>query len=526
MLFVDKVSSILKSTMTTTSATSKVFTAEEYLASLDDGREVWIYGERVKNVAEHPAFRNSARMVARLYAAMHKEENTDLRVASDYDAPFTHPFFKMSKNREELVGARDAIAAWQRSSYGWMGRSPDYKAAFLATLDVNADFYGDFADNARAWHKKSQQELLYLNHAIVNPPIDRSRPHSELKDILVKIEEENDAGIVLSGAKVVATASALTHYNFIAHYGLPIKEEEFPVACFIPMNSPGVKLICRHSYELASAATGSAFDNPLSSRLDENDAIFVLDKVFVPWENVLVHRDIKKFNQFANKTGFFNRLCLHGCTRLAVKLDFLSGLLLKATQATGSAEFRGVQVNVGEVLNWRHLFWSLSDAMAYNPDTFIKGTVLPNLQAALSYRMMMGIAYPKILEIIQNVIASGLIYLPSSAKDFQSSEVAPYLNRYVRGSGDMQAEERVKILKLLWDATGSEFASRHELYERNYAGNHEAVKLEPYLGAQHNGLAKELEAFAEQCMAEYDLNGWLADDLVNSEDISILDKLQ
>ena len=42
------------------------FTGEEYLRSLDDGREVWIYGERVENVAEHPAFRNSARMIARM----------------------------------------------------------------------------------------------------------------------------------------------------------------------------------------------------------------------------------------------------------------------------------------------------------------------------------------------------------------------------------------------------------------------------------------------------------------------------
>ena len=122
-------------------------------------------------------------------------------------------------------------------------------------------------------------------------------PESELRDILIRVEKETDGGLILSGAKVVATASALTHYNFIAHYGLPIKEREFAVACFIPMNTPGVKLICRHSYEMSAAATGSPFDFPLSSRLDENDAIFVLDKVFVPWENVLIYGDVAKFNR-------------------------------------------------------------------------------------------------------------------------------------------------------------------------------------------------------------------------------------
>ena len=48
------------------------YTGKEFLASLDDGREVWIYGERVKNITTHPAFQNCARMLARLYDALHE----------------------------------------------------------------------------------------------------------------------------------------------------------------------------------------------------------------------------------------------------------------------------------------------------------------------------------------------------------------------------------------------------------------------------------------------------------------------
>ena len=89
--------------------------------------------------------------------------------------------------------------------------------------------------------------------------------------------------MIVSGAKVVATGSALTHYNFIAHYGLPIKDRKFALVATVPMDSPGMKLICRQSYTAASALTGSPFDYPLSSRLDENDTILVLDKVLIPW---------------------------------------------------------------------------------------------------------------------------------------------------------------------------------------------------------------------------------------------------
>lgn len=114
--------------------------------------------------------------------------------------------------------------------------------------------------------------------------------------------------------------------------------------------APGLKLICRPSYAMTAEVMGSPFDYPLSSRLDENDSILVLDKVLIPWENVFVYGDIEKTNNFFPASGFVQRFTLHGCTRLAVKLDFIAGLLLKAVEATGTSNFRGVQAQVGEVI--------------------------------------------------------------------------------------------------------------------------------------------------------------------------------
>ena len=112
---------------------------------------------------------------------------------------------------------------------------------------------------------------------------------------------------------------------------------------------------------------GSPFDYPLSSRLDENDAIFIMDDVFVPWENVFVNGDIEKANTFFPRSGFVPRFQLHGATRLAVKLDFITGLFMKATETAGTIGFRGVEANIGEVITWRHCMWALTDAMARNP---------------------------------------------------------------------------------------------------------------------------------------------------------------
>jgi len=506
---------------------TRPYTADEYIESIRDGREIWIYGERVKDVTVHPAFRNTVRMLARLYDALHQEERKSvLCIETDTGSGgFTHRFYRATRNAEELVGARDAIAEWARLTYGWMGRSPDYKASFLATLGANSEFYKPFEENARRWYKKVQEEVSFVNHAIVNPPVDRNKELAEVRDVYMHVEKETDGGLIVSGAKVVATTSTLTHYNFIANNGaLPIKTKDFAFVCIVPTDAPGCKLFCRPSYEMNAAATGSPFDYPLSSRVDENDSIIVFDKVFVPWENVFAYGDIDKVNNFFPRSGFLPRFMFQGCTRLAVKLDFIAGLVLKAVDATGAKEFRGVQVQVGEVLAWRNLFWGLSDAMARTPTPWTPGYVLPNLDYGLAYRVMSSMAYPRLKEIIENVLASALIYLPSHAVDFKVPEVRKYLDQFVRGSNGYSALDRVKLMKLLWDAMGTEFAGRHELYERNYFGNHESIRFEVLMAADMLGQSAKYKGFAEQCMAEYDLDGWTVPDLINPDDINIVMK--
>ena len=497
---------------------SKPQTGKEYLESLRDGREVFIYGERVKDVTTHLAFRNTARMVARLYDAVHDpKRKAKLLVPTDTgNGGMTHPFFKAPKNAADLIASRNTIAEWAKITYGWLGRAPDYKAAFLATLGANAEFYAPYDDNARRWYKFSQERLPFVNHAIIHPPIDRDRPPNEVGDVCAHVEKETDAGIIVSGAKVVATGSVLTNYTFVAHHGLiPVQDKKFAIVFMVPTNTPGVKFICRASYEMTSTAMGSAFDYPLSSRLDENDAVFIMDKVLVPWENVFVYNDIEKANNFFPRTGFLPRFVVHGCTRLAVKLDFISGLLLKATEAAGTNEYRGVQANVGEVIAWRNLFWGLSDAMVRDPRPWIGDYVLPNMDPGNAYQIIATMAYTRVKYLVEQTVASGLIYLNSHARDFKNPEIRPYLDQYLRGSNGYKAEERVKLLKLLWDTLGSEFGGRHELYEINYGGSTEEIRRYCLFGAQASGNADKFKGFAEECMAEYDLDGWKVPDLTD-----------
>src|ERR1700761_7850559 len=194
--------------MSVTSDAAQPYTGQEFLASLDDGREVWIYGQRVGRITDHPAFRNTARMVARLYDALHDDHRGGhhvLTCPTEWGG-FTHRYFIASRTVEEQVAARDAIAAWARLTYGWLGRSPDYKAAFLGTLGANAEFYTPYEQNALRWYRYSQERVPFINHAIIHPPVDRNvapGAPGEGQDVYCHVTKETDGGIYVSGAKVV-----------------------------------------------------------------------------------------------------------------------------------------------------------------------------------------------------------------------------------------------------------------------------------------------------------------------------------
>lgn len=143
---------------------------KEYLESLKDGRVVYLNGEKIGDVTTHPAYQNSARSMARLYDALHDPETAPVLTTKTPFGHLTQKFFKASENAAELLEARDAIAQWSKLSYGFMGRTPDYKAAFTGHLGPYADFYKGFEDNARRWYEKSTKEVPFCNHTIINPP--------------------------------------------------------------------------------------------------------------------------------------------------------------------------------------------------------------------------------------------------------------------------------------------------------------------------------------------------------------------
>ncbi len=239
-------------------ARTRPFTSREFLDSVRDDREIWIYGERVKDVTTHPAFRNTVRMMARLYDALHDQREGRSLHRDRYRQRRLHAQILQSSTQRgrnggsarchRRVGARDVRLDGPQPRL--QGRVSCHAGRELGLLHA-------VQENARRWYKKVQEEVTFVNHAIVNPPVDRNKPLDEVRDVYMHVEKETDGGLIVSGAKVVATTSTLTHYNFIANNGaLPIKTKDFAFVCIVPTDAPGLKLFCRPSYEMTAASYG------------------------------------------------------------------------------------------------------------------------------------------------------------------------------------------------------------------------------------------------------------------------------
>jgi 4-hydroxyphenylacetate 3-monooxygenase len=450
----------------------------------DDGRRVFIDGEVVRDVTTHPAFRGAVRSVARLYDIAASPEN---RAAMTYASPKTGKpvlrCWEIPREPADLRTRHAMIECWAEATFGLMGRTPDHVAGFFtgyaAKPSVFAAVGKQWAENVVRFYEFARERHLYLSYAIVPPQIDRAKPAHRQSDptLYAGVVRERDGGIVLKGAQQLATGAALSDWLHLSCiHPLQPGDENYANSVAMPMATPGLKIYARRSY---AAAASSAFDYPLSCRFVESDALVVLDDVFVPWEQVFIYRDLALCRDQWWKTPAHIYGNHQAQVRYATKLRFLAGLTKRLCEITGSVGLPPVQIMLGEMAALVSIVENMVLAQEAGATADDEGTVWPSRTALYAVMSLQGEINPRIVEIARELAGGAMIALPSSVKDFDNAEAAADIERYVHSPG-FAAKERVRILKMAWDLIGSEFAGRHQQYEKFYGGASFLVKQNMY----------------------------------------------
>jgi 4-hydroxyphenylacetate 3-monooxygenase len=450
-------------------------TGAQFLESIrDDGRRVYFDGGVVKDVTSHPAFKSAARSIARLYDVAAAPEN---RALMSFASPRTgKPVLRCYEIPETAadLGARRAMSTrWAEETFGLMGRTPDHVAGFLAGYAAKPSVFAEagkqYAENVVRYHGYARDNHLYLSYAIVPPQIDRSKPAHKQSDptLHAGVVAERDGGIVLKGAQQLGTGAVFSDAIYISciHPLMP-GDEAYAFAVSVPCNAPGLKIYTRRPY--AAAAT-SAFDYPLSSRFDETDSLIVLDDVFVPWENVFCYRNLQLCRDQWWRTPSHSYGNHQAQARYAVKLRFLMGLTKRLCEITGVDPMPPVQIMLGEMAAYATIVDSMLLAQETQASVDSEGVVWPSKTALYSVMALQSEINPKLLNIARELAGGSIIMLPSTAKDFDNPEICADMERYIASPG-FPSRLRTQILKLVWDLIGTEFAGRHEQYEKFYGG--------------------------------------------------------
>ena len=447
-------------------------TGAQYLDRINKLKpNVWIDGKQVTgNISEHPAFKGVMESQAHLYDLQHDEKLKDLMT---YASPTTGErvglSFLMPKTKEDLAKKREMVQKWARENNGMMGRSPDYMNTTLMTLAASAHLLKGkencFPDNIEAYYEYVRENDLSLTHTFIEPQVDRSYQYWEesQEPIAAKIMERTDKGLIVKGARLLATQGGITDEMLLVSAGRPY-DDESGFAFSIPSNTKGLKFICRESF----VGGDSKFNYPLSSRFEEMDTIVVFDNVLVPWDRVFFYDNVDVGQNYLS-LGSFQPFALHQVlSRQIVKTEFMLGVVQSIIDSINISGYQHVQEKATEIIVALETLKALVIKSEVEAKLNKAGLMQPDLTTLRIAITIFPKIYPRFSEIVQLLGASGLMSIPT--EDAFQSPIRKDLDQYLQSAGN-NAEDRVKLFRLAWDATMSPFGTRQTLYERFFFGD-------------------------------------------------------
>lgn len=450
----------------------------QYLAGLQDGREVWSGGERIDDVTTHPATRRGAATLGRFLDRQLDDDVRDTVTYVDEDGDRCAMAFMSPRSKDDVKARGRAYYEWATWSHGMFGRTPDYKNASLMSFATAKSWLdqgverglgqADFAANMQNYYDYVRKNDKVLTHTLVNP----QKSHAVAKEgkyddeVALHVVKETDAGIIVKGARLLATLGPLADEIEVFPSTLLRGSEEnipFAFAFAIPINTPGLKLIARDTYDHGK----SEFDAPLSSRFEEMDAVVIFDNVLVPWERLFMYREPLLCNQaFAATNAVVHMMHQVACGKLA-KAEFMVGLMTAIAQSSGKDKDLHVKGQIAEVMMMTETVRALLYSAEEQAHEDQWGNFVPLRRPIDTSRNLFPKFYPRMVEILQLLGSSSLMATPAEA-DF-SNALAGDVEQYFQLS-NADSKDRVAMFRLAHDVCVSGFGNRQALYERFFFG--------------------------------------------------------
>lgn len=439
-------------------------TGEQYRASIRDGREVHINGERVHDVTTHPMFKPIVDIRARAYDMQHDPATRHI-MACEQDGEVNAVGNKLPRTQQDWWDKRRATDTLLEDIGGVVTRVGDETVGEMWSLfdgqDVLNEVDPQFSANIRNHIDKVLRTDPFHVSANTDPKGDRSKPPQEQDpDMLLHVVKETDAGIVVRGAKY-ETAAAYSNQAFtkptIANWG-DSALSDYAVGFICDLGSPNLKFICRTGF----AGRAPAADYPLSNRFDEVDTIVIFDNVLIPWENVLFYRH--------TKAATFIRATLHRYSAFAfvqrnLKLaDMMIGAALFNVRQTGLDKQQAVQEKLARLAVYREGINAHLTASIALAERSPGGLMMPNQSLLYTGRVLACTQLHDMMHVARELCGGQICVTPDSAS-FAAPETRHWLEKFYSVNDDWVADDRRKLLAFARDLLNSDYAGHRLTFQ-------------------------------------------------------------
>ena len=436
-----------------------------YVSALRAGREVWHAGKRIADVTEHAGFVGTIKTLADIYDKQHQPEYRDIMTV-EYEGERISCSYLPPKNKEQLALKRRNIEFWSEQTFGQMGRYPEFVAELVVGLldwtYLIEKTNKQWAENARNYHRYVSRNDLCLTHALTDQYYDRTKRVSEQQDpdLILHVVGESEKGPVVRGLRTLATLAPISD-EVLVYPNRPREpdERDYAIAFAIPMNAPGLKIVCRDLY--AEHADPERY--PLTTRFDEVDAALIFDDVVIPWDRVFVYKDpaLLAGINYIHTWGQYSTML-----RLVTKLEGFLGIAQLLTHYAKRQSTAAAQLLLSSLMQDIEILRSCIQAGELRAYLSPGGTWAPLLSPA--YRVHSIEASDRAERTLEGLLTSTLM-LSGGASDLANQEIGPFVDRYFRG-GAPDTKEHLRLMAVAADMVMSPFGKRSQLYERLQSG--------------------------------------------------------
>ena len=439
-------------------------TGAQYRESIRDGREVYVNGEKVKDVPSHPMFKPLVDIRARIYDLQHEPATRPILTYNE-GGDWLAVANKLPFTTQDWWDKRRATDTILEDIGGVVTRVGDETVGEMWSLydgqDVLSEVDPQFAANIRAHIAKVVQTDPFHVSANTDPKGDRSKaPQEQDPDVLLHVVKETDSGIVVRGAKY-ETAAAYANQAFtkptIANWG-DSAYSDYAVGFICDLGAPNLKFICRTGF----AGRGPVADYPLSNRFDEVDSLVIFDNVLIPWENVLFYRH--------TKAATYIRATLHRYSAFAfvqrnLKLaDMMIGAALFNVRQTGLDKQQAVQEKLAELACYREGVNAHLTAAIALAERSPGGLMMPNQSLLYAGRVLASSRLHHVMHVARELCGGQICVTPDKAS-FDAVETRPWLDKFYSINEEWVADDRRKLLSFARDLLNSDYAGHRLTFQ-------------------------------------------------------------